>query len=148
MNAIAALRQRQRPWVRTVLAALTLVWLNAAMQPCVMAAPMANDPDVAHHGSHGARGDTQHGAHSECLHCEVFGRGDCQDGGDCGALSAIQPNGTATPKDNADKPVALVPTAGTVWQAPSPVRVADIAPRAAPPPPELSLTVRYCVYLK
>ena len=72
MTGLSALRSRMRKRGRTVLGVFLIAWLNATLQPCLMAmeapanamAPTSMSPDHTNHGDHVASG-TDH----VCPHC-------------------------------------------------------------------------------
>lgn len=151
MSTITTMRNRQRPWARTVLAAFAIVWLTLALQPCVMAASVGDvvvNDTVHKHGEDLSNSSTEHSNHGSCPHCAVFGGADCEDSTACGDADIVEPRSIVELKDGASKLSAALPTTDSDWRASQRVLDADINPYAKLPPPGPPFTVRYCVYLK
>ena len=151
MSLISTKRANQNPWARTVLAMFALVWLNLALLPCVMAATAAeNGSEYSHYQQEGhtAAEPRQHESQHYCPHCAVVNHGNCPDGSVCGEPDVVQPRSTTILKDNSPKLMPMLPafcgTSERVPRTPPP----DIITSALPLPSGLSLSIRYCVYLK
>ena len=151
MSLISTLRANQRPWARTVLAMVALVWLNLALQPCVMAATVTeNSSEYSHHQEegHAATHPKQHESQHHCPHCAVVNHGKCADGNVCGEPDVVQPSSPTELKDNSAKLMAMLPALYGASKTVPRSTLPDITTRAVPPSSGLSLSIRYCVYLK
>jgi len=150
--------QGQTVKAHVALGLLALVWLNLAVQPCVMAASPPPDAvtqgaptsainsqtAVAEHDTH-RHFETPVGGHRDCPHCALSGRQSCTDSVQCAALDAITAELTTQFKDVPGSLWMVATSVQTVDVLPS-ARVLAIDPPADPPTAGPPLIVRYCVY--
>ncbi len=132
MNLLSHLRRRNRHLGRLIISGFLVVWLNMALQPCLMAAePM-----------------TGHGDH-DCPHCpDVVTHCDEESTARCAWVDAYDYDGRQGSAD---------PSASGAWLAPALVsapepawsgRPAPPRPPPQPPPPDAPLHLIHCIQLK
>jgi hypothetical protein len=125
-------RHKSHTLIRAVLALFVTVWLNMALQPCLMAAELAM-PDGHSTGN--------------CVHCPQ--KGDVADDENCAYVGSYDFDGRLPSLDFDHQTAVLVST--ILWDEllpvsgwPTPTRtVATRGPPTGPP-----LNVLHCVYLK
>ncbi len=132
MNLLSHLRLRERRLGRLVVSAFMVVWLNMALQPCLMAAaPMTGE----------AMGD--------CPHCpEPITHCDDASASRCTWVDAYDYDGRQASFDPDPAADILLPIAYSAIEPP--VSDRQIAPRPPPepPPPGVPLHLVHCVQLK
>ena len=136
MSIPVATRRRKTTLGRYVLSAFVLVWLNMALQPCVMAMGSEPEPDCAHCPP----------AHSqEAPPCDVEVAPGCDYDSELNfdaRTIRLEPNDAPT-----ELPAAITSTA-LEWPEASGIA----CPRPRPPtladPSGPPLNIRFCVYLK
>jgi hypothetical protein len=161
MAVISGNRIRQTRKRRTVLAAVLVAWLSAALQPCLMAMEMSADPaiesaELTSHASH-----ANHGGHSSadgaeaaptCVHCppaaDVQSQGICEGTAqaDCDS-QAVAKHDTRVPKfDSNDADHSPIWLAPAVFQAADRNSVPALQPGKLIGPSGPDLKVLFCVY--
>lgn len=148
MNVLATDRRNQRQGVRRVLIAGLVAWLSFIVQPCLMAAPLAETAgsvdfelsSVTHHGS-GVPAD-------ECLHCVDVGSTRASAMGACDDVPIASASPATNPLDDIESnwtpalPFSILPDVQRSIPRSAGMFATEHLPRT------VSLTVAYCVYLE
>ena len=132
MNLLNPIRRRSRPVGRLILSAFMVVWLNMALQPCLMAAT----PLTGH-------------ADPDCPHCpEPASHCDEDSAARCSWIDAYDFDGRQSAADAFGAGAWLSPA---LYPAPEPrVSAQPVCPRPPPerPPPDIPLHLIHCIQLK
>jgi hypothetical protein len=131
MNLLSHFRSRERRLGRFMVSAFLVVWLNMALQPCLMAAaPLVGE----------AMGDCPH-CPEPATHCDDVSASRCTwvDGYDYDGRQA-----SADPEPTAG---VLLPVAGLAFEPRFSARPLMPRPPPEPPPPNIALHLVHCVQL-
>lgn len=147
--------QHVRAARRAVFAALLLMCVNFAAQPCLMAMELQSGPGTSStHAMHSESADSATGI--ECSHCPPHDSRQQEgcDGSvsaDCGALPDFNYDGrTSTLKLKhapGDLPLAIAPAVVTMSVAERAPALSDIAYSSLRPAHQPPLNLLYCIYL-
>jgi len=143
MNLITRFRKRRRTRQYRLFALFAVVWSGLLLQPCALAAPIAQTDTVSHSRSID-RASTHAAA---CAHGVTDADESGGVAGNCGSCSAPQPmEVNKTNDDRFDNLVDFVEFKSAAQIAHQPA-VAASRPSGEHLPSGTTLNVRYCVYL-
>jgi hypothetical protein len=131
MNLLNRIRRRNRPLGRLIISAFFVVWLNMALQPCLMAAaPLIGEADP------------------DCPHCpEPVSH--CDDASArCTWVDAYDYDGRQGAADPYGDGVWLSPVLNPAAEPRVSAKAAPPRPPPEPPPSDTPLHLVYCVQLK
>ena len=150
LSLFTTIRQKPAPWTRRVFGLLVVVWLNIALQPCVMAFS-----DLSDHGCPGcppsATEDissySARDAGNSSLQASMCASGTA----DCTSVDDINFGGRATSvgaKDApGDLPIGIAPAIDVILLADSSLARRGIGATSFPPGASPPLNILYCTFL-